>query len=208
MPCTLDQTYLATSVWKPGIFAGKVVFVTGGAGSICRVQVEALVLLGANAAIIGRRQLVTEKVAQEIQQLRSGAKVVGLACDVRKVEELKSAVDQTVEEFGKIDFVIAGAAGNFISDFNHLSANAFKTVIDIDLIGSYNTAKATFQQLKKNKGHIVFISATLHYSGLPLQVHASAAKAGVDSLARTLAVELGPLGIRSNVIAPDQLKAQ
>ncbi|ANB12015.1 Sps19p [Sugiyamaella lignohabitans] len=203
MPNTLGQSYLQTSPWKKNLFDGKVVFVTGGAGSICRVEVEALVLLGANAAIIGRRKDVTEKAAEEIGQLRPGAKVIGIGgVDVRDVKSLASAVDTTVGQLGRIDFVIAGAAGNFLANVANLSANAFKTVVDIDLLGSYNTFKATFDELRKNKGHIIFISATLHYTGLPMQVHASAAKAGVDSLMRTLAVELGPLGIRSNAIAP------
>lgn len=195
--------FLETSVWKPDIFRNKVVFVTGGAGTICRVQTEALVLLGCDAVIVGRQVDKTERAAREIAELRPNAKVLGIGnIDVRKVQDLVSAVNTAVKELGKIDFVIAGAAGNFISDVNHLSANAFKSVVEIDLIGSFNTFKATFDQLRQNKGAIIFVSATLHYQGLPLQAHASAAKAGIDSLSRTLAVELGPLGIRSNAIAP------
>lgn len=200
---TLDQSFVNNSSWKPDLFKGKVVFVTGGAGTICRVQTEALILLGANAAIIGRNPEKTAKAAQELQALRPGAKVIGIGnVDVREVQQLAQASERTVKELGRIDFVIAGAAGNFISDFNHLSANAFKSVILIDLLGSYNTVKATFEQLKKNKGAILFVSATLHYYGVPFQTHVGAAKAGIDALSNALAVELGPLGIRSNCIAP------
>ncbi|KAH3674759.1 hypothetical protein WICPIJ_009491 [Wickerhamomyces pijperi] len=203
MPLTLDQTYLTRSSFKPDIFKGKVVFVTGGAGSICRVQVEAMVLLGANAAIIGRNQLKTESTAKEIESLRSDAKVLGIGnVDVRDVQSLKRAVQLTVEQLGKIDYLIAGAAGNFLSDFNNLSSNAFKSVISIDLLGSFNTVKACYEQLIKNKGSIIFISATLHYYGIPFQAHVSAAKAGIDALSQALAVELGPLGVKSNCIAP------
>ncbi|CAH6720465.1 peroxisomal 2,4-dienoyl-CoA reductase Sps19p [(3E)-enoyl-CoA-producing] [[Candida] jaroonii] len=200
---SLDSSFVKNSSWKPDLFKGKVVFVTGGAGTICRVQTEALVLLGANAAIIGRNQEKTAKAAQEMSQLRSDAKVIGLGnVDVRDVQSLVKAVDETVKQLGRIDFVIAGAAGNFLSDFNHLSSNAFKSVISIDLLGSFNTVKATFEQLRKNKGAIIFVSATLHYYGVPMQSHVGAAKAGVDALSNALAVELGPLGIRSNCIAP------
>ena len=87
-------------------------------------------------------------------------------------------------------------------DFNHLSSNAFKSIVDIDLLGSFNTVKATFDQLRKNKGAILFVSATLHYYGVPYQIGVGAAKAGVDALSNAFAVELGPLGIRSNCIAP------
>lgn len=197
------ESYLKKTSFKPGLFSGKVVFVTGGAGTICRVQTEALVLLGCNAAIIGRQVDKTERVAREIQQLRPGSKVIGIGgTDVRDVKSLIKAVDTTVLELGRIDFVIAGAAGNFLSDFNSLSTNAFKSVISIDLLGSFNTVKATFNQLKLNKGAILFISATLHYYGVPFQSHVGSAKAGIDALSQALAVELGPLGIRSNCIAP------
>lgn len=193
----------SSEVWNKDLFKGKVVFVTGGAGSICRVQTEALVLLGANAAIVGRNQAKTDAAAVEIAKLRPGAKVVLCAnTDVRDVKLIASAVEKTVKELGRIDFVIAGAAGNFLSDFNHLSSNAFKSVVDIDLLGSYNTVKATFEQLRKNKGAVIFVSATLHYYGIPFQVHVGAAKAGVDALSNALATELGPLGIRLNCIAP------
>ncbi|CCH47167.1 3-oxoacyl-[acyl-carrier-protein] reductase [Wickerhamomyces ciferrii] len=199
----LDQSYLQRTSYKQDIFKGKVVFVTGGAGTICRVQAEALVLLGANAAIIGRNEEKTVSAAKEISQLRPGVKVIGVGnTDVRNIKSLQAAVDQTVKELGRIDFVIAGAAGNFLCDINSLSANAFKSVIDIDVLGSYNTLKATYNQLVKNKGEIIFISATLHYQGTPFQSHVSAAKAGIDALSQTIAVELGPLGVRSNIIAP------
>lgn len=191
------------STWTPELFANKVVFVTGGAGTICRVQTEALVLLGANAAIIGRNPEKTEAAAAEIASLRPGARVLGLGnVDVREVTQLADAAAKTVAELGRIDFVIAGAAGNFIADFNHLSSNAFKLVVSIDLLGSFNTVKATYDQLRKNKGAILFVSATLHYYGVPFQLHVGAAKAGVDALLNALAVELGPLGVRSNAIAP------
>lgn len=207
MPNTLDASFLTSSLWKPDLFAGKVVFVTGGAGTICRVQTEAMVLLGANAAIIGRNAAKTEAAAAEIATLRPGAKVVGLGnVDVREVTSLKAAADKAVAELGRIDYVIAGAAGNFISDFNHLLSNAFKQVVAIDLLGLYHTVKACYDQLIKNKGAILFVSATLHYYGIPFQAHVGAAKAGVDALSNALAVELGPLGVRSNCIAPGPIE--
>lgn len=206
MPNTLDSSYVAQSSFKPDLFKGKVVFVTGGAGTICRVQAEALVLLGADAALIGRNSKKTEDAAKEVAQLRKGAKVIGLGnVDVRDVNSLAKAAATAVEQLGRIDYVIAGAAGNFLSDFNHMSSNAFKSVISIDLLGSYNTVKATFDQLRKNKGAILFVSATLHYYGIPFQSHVGAAKAGVDALSNALAVELGPIGIRSNCIAPGMI---
>ena len=201
---TLDGKFVSEGSWRPDLFKGKVAFVTGGAGTICRVQTEALVLLGCKAAIVGRDQERTEQAAKGISQLaKDKDAVLAIAnVDVRNFEQVENAVKKTVEKFGKIDFVIAGAAGNFVCDFANLSPNAFKSVVDIDLLGSFNTAKACLKELKKSKGYILFVSATFHYYGVPFQGHVGAAKAGIDALAKNLAVELGPLGIRSNCIAP------
>ena len=138
--------------------------------------------------------------------------------DVRKVESLQEAVERCVKHLGGIDFVIAGAAGNFLAPISQLSTNAFKSVMDIDVLGSYNTVKATMphliQSAAKHKaagnsrpsvgtgGRIIFISATMHYTGVPLQAHVGVAKAGVDALSSSIAIELGPRGVTSNVIAP------
>ena len=112
----------------------------------------------------------------------------------------------------------AGAAGNFLASIDQLSPNAMKSVLDIDVLGSYNTVKATLPYLvesaakHKTDGHtppangtggrIIFVSATLHYTGTPLQSHVSVAKAGVDAMATSVAIEQGPRGITSNIIAP------
>lgn len=168
-------------------------------GDICSGQVAALVLLGANAVIIGRNKDKTEAKARELAALRPGSKVIGLSADVRSVDSLNAAVAESLKALGRIDFVICGAAGNFLSTVDNLSANAFKTVVDIDLLGSYNTVKATLPALKETKGRIVFVSATMHYTGMPFQSHAAAAKAAVDALSDSLSIEVGPWGITSNV---------
>ncbi|KAI4104602.1 MAG: hypothetical protein L6R37_003123 [Teloschistes peruensis] len=208
-----------SDIWKDGTFANKVVFCTGGAGTICSAQVRALVHLGADACIIGRNVEKTERMARDIATARRGARVLGFGeVDVRSVQSLQAAVEKCVKELGGIDFVIAGAAGNFLASINQLSPNAFKSVIDIDVLGSYNTLKATLPALtasaKKNRsdgktpsptgtgGRIIFISATIHYTAMPLQTHVSVAKAGVDALSASTAIEFGPHGVTSNIIAP------
>jgi 2,4-dienoyl-CoA reductase [(3E)-enoyl-CoA-producing], peroxisomal len=104
--------------------------------------------LGGNAAILGRNVEKTEAAAKEIATVRYGSKVIGIGgTDVRSFESLEKAVERTVKELGQIDFVIAGAAGNFLAPLMGLSTNAFKTVMDIDVMGSYNTLKATLPQL-------------------------------------------------------------
>ncbi|KAH8602748.1 hypothetical protein B0O99DRAFT_604169 [Bisporella sp. PMI_857] len=205
-----------SNVWRDGIFDKKVVFCTGGAGTICSAQVRALVHLGANACIVGRSVEKTESMAKNIATARAGAKVIGIgAVDVRSIESLEKAVARCVEELGGIDYCIAGAAGNFLAPIAGLSSNAFRTVLEIDTLGSFNTLKATLPHLltsaSKNPntatatstgGRIIFISATFHYTGMPLQAHVSAAKAGVDAISANAAIEYGPRGLTSNVITP------
>jgi len=215
----LAQNLYLSDVWKEGLFDNKVVFCTGGAGSICSAQVRALVHLGANACIVGRNKEKTENMAADIATARKGAKVLGIgAVDVRKMESLEAAVGKCVDELGGVDYVIAGAAGNFLAPISQLSSNGFKSVMDIDVLGSYNTLKATLPSLLKSAaknehdtrtasqsgtgGRIIFISATIQYMGVPLQAHVGVAKAGVDVLSHTTAIEFGPRGLTSNVIAP------
>lgn len=189
---------------------------TGGAGTICSAQTRALVALGANACIIGRNVEKTESAAVSIATARPGAKVIGIGgVDVRSYDEVARAATRCVEELGGIDYVIAGAAGNFVAPISQLTSNGFKSVMDIDVLGTYNTAKATLDYLvasaKKNGsaggGRFIAISATFHYTGLPLQAHVSAAKAGVDAIVGSIALEYGPLGVTANVIAPGAIEA-
>jgi peroxisomal 2,4-dienoyl-CoA reductase len=129
--------------------------------------------------------------------------VLSVGADVRDPDAIANAIKQTVEKFGKLDTLVNGAAGNFLAPAAGLSVNGFKTVIEIDLVGTFNASRAAFEALQKGgDGLVLNISATLHYHGTPLQIHASAAKAGVDAITRNLAVEWGRFGIRSCGIAP------
>ncbi|KAH7328911.1 hypothetical protein B0I35DRAFT_456382 [Stachybotrys elegans] len=202
-----ESTYLSP-IWRDDLFKGKVVFVTGGAGSICSMQTRALVRLGANACILGRSVDKTEMVARDIATVRTGARVIGIGgCDVRKVENLEGAARRCAQELGGIDFVIAGAAGNYIAPIENISSNGFKSVIDIDVLGTFNTIKATMPYLlKSTTPRILYISAAFHYTGTPLQSHVSAAKAAIDSLMASVALEYGPRGVTSNCITPGAIQ--
>jgi len=201
-----DDTDSYKATWQNDLFKGKVCVITGGSGDICKEQAKALIKLGCSMSIIGREADKVELAVKDLNKYRdpdSQAKVIGFGnCDVRNFESVRKAIRDTSQRLGKIDLLVCGAAGNFVADFNHMSVNAFKAVVDIDLIGTFNTVKACFEDLRDTKGSIIFISATLHYYGVPYQSHVSAAKSGIDALARSLAVEFGPLGIRVNCIAP------
>jgi peroxisomal 2,4-dienoyl-CoA reductase len=196
-------------IFAEGILKGHVAFVTGGGTGITGGVARALAEAGANVALVSRRMEHLEPAAGAINAARGAAadnacpgEAFAVAADVRNPEEVDRAIDATVERFGKVDIVVNGAAGNFLCAAEELSPNGFGTVVDIDLKGSFNVCRAAFNQLKEHQGQILNISATLHYLGTPMQLHVSAAKAGVDALTKNLAVEWGRFGIRVNAIAP------
>src|SRR5262245_18637533 len=189
-------------VFRDDALAGRVVLVTGGGTGICRGIAAAYARLGANVAITSRKQDVLEATAGELGR-NSGRIVLPVVADVRDPDAIGRAVRTTVERYGKLDTLVNGAAGNFLAPAAALSPNGFRTVVDIDLNGTFNASRAAFEALKESgDGLILNISATLHYHGTPLQVHASAAKAGVDAVTKNLAVEWGRFGIRVCGIAP------
>jgi peroxisomal 2,4-dienoyl-CoA reductase len=191
-------------IFNAGILNGRVAFVTGGGTGITGGVARALAEAGAAVALVSRKLDHLEPAAQAIND--NGGKAIAVATDVRQPEEVEKAIAQTVEQLGKIDIVVNGAAGNFLCPAEELSPNGFGTVVDIDLKGTFNVCRAAFAQLKEHRGQILNISATLHYLGTPLQLHVSAAKAGVDALTRNLAVEWGRYGIRVNAIAPGPIE--
>jgi 2,4-dienoyl-CoA reductase [(3E)-enoyl-CoA-producing], peroxisomal len=200
-----------SSIFADSVLAGHVAFVTGGGTGITGGVARALAETGANVALVSRSLEHLEPAAKAINQLRAGmpalhGEAFAVAADVRSPEALQKAVDATIERFGKIDIVVNGAAGNFLCKAEELSPNGFGTVVDIDLKGTFNVCRAAFEQLKQHHGQILNISATLHYLGTPMQLHVSAAKAGVDALTRNLAVEWGRHGIRVNAIAPGPIE--
>jgi peroxisomal 2,4-dienoyl-CoA reductase len=195
MPSPLD-------VFRDGVLAGHVAIVTGGGTGICRGIALAYARLGADVCIVSRKPDVLAAAASELSEL-SGRTVVGHAADVRDPDAVSGAVAFTLERFGKLTTLVNGAAGNFLAPAAALSPNGFRTVVDIDLVGTFNAARAAFESLRQcGDGLVLNISATLHYHGTPLQIHASAAKAGVDAVTRNLAVEWGQFGIRACGIAP------
>jgi 2,4-dienoyl-CoA reductase [(3E)-enoyl-CoA-producing], peroxisomal len=190
------------SVFRDDVLEGKVAFVTGGGSGICKGITRTFLEHGARAAIVGRKADRLEAAAKELTEA-TGRECIACPADVRNPQEIEAAIDRTLERFGRMDVVVNGAAGNFLAPAAQLSYNAFKTVMEIDTIGTWNVSKAAFQRrLRDHGGHLINITATLHYGATPMQIHASAAKAGVDAITRSLALEWGPLGIQVNGIAP------
>jgi 2,4-dienoyl-CoA reductase [(3E)-enoyl-CoA-producing], peroxisomal len=194
-------------VFRPGLFDGRVALITGGGSGIGRGIADTLAGLGAHVVLASRKQERVDAAAAEIRA--AGGKASGVALDVREQERVQQVIAAVAEEHGKIDILVNNAAGNFYAPSESLSANAWKSVIEIDLYGTFFCAQAVLPVMRANGGgSIVNISMTLHYRGWPLMAHATAAKAGIDALTRTLALEWAPDGVRMNAIAPGPIPTE
>src|SRR5579875_832566 len=184
----------------PFDFTGKSVFVAGGSSGINLGIAAAFAARRARLAIASRSPERVERACTELA--RHGGKVLGRSADVRDFAAIAAALAAAHEAFGPIDVLVSGAAGNFPAPALGMSANAFKTVVDIDLLGTFNVLRAGYQYLARPGASVINISAPQSYNPMPLQVHACAAKAGLDQVMRVLAMEWGPDGVRVNSIAP------
>ena len=188
------------NVFRDRLLEGKVAFVTGGGSGINLRIAERFSEHGASLALMGRTQ---EKLDRAVADLgvRGGA-ALGIAGDVRDYAAVETAIQRTRDEFGPIDILVCGAAGNFPAPVTGMSSNGFKAVLEIDLLGTFNACRAAFDRMRKPGATVINISATFAFTPTPFQSHVGAAKAGIDSFSKTLAVEWGRAGVRVNVISP------
>ena len=192
------------SCFADDLFQGKTVFITGGGSGINLGIARNFAAVGADLGILGRSQDKLNAAAAELRAL--GARVSTHAADVRDYPALEKAMRDAREELGPIHTLICGAAGNFPCPAEQISPNGFKAVVDIDLLGSFHTCRAAFEQLRETRGNIIFISAGMAFMPYAFQAHVGAAKAGIDNMMRNLALEWGRFGIRCNSIAPGPIE--
>lgn len=182
---------------------GKTYVITGGGTGLGRAIGTYMLQLGANLVITSRRLDVLEETAREMEN-ETGGSVLAVGCDVRNYDQVEAMLAKSIERFGRVDGLVNNAAGNFISPTERLSANAFSSIIDIVLKGSVHCSLAFGKHWieKKQAASILNIVTTYAFTGSAYVVPSAAAKGGVVSLTRSLAVEWGPHGIRNNAIAP------
>jgi peroxisomal 2,4-dienoyl-CoA reductase len=190
-----------TSIFRPGLLDGQVALITGGGTGIGFGIAELLASLGAHTVLASRNGDALEAAAARLRA--TGAQASAVALDVRDPDAVRAAVAHVVAERGRLDLLVNNAAGNFYAPSATLSPNAWRSVVEIDLFGTFYCSQAVAPVMRgQGGGRIVNVSMTLHYRGWPQMAHATAAKAGVDALTRTLAVEWAPWGVRVNAVAP------
>ena len=188
------------SALKDGLLKGKVAFVAGGTSGINLEIARRYARAGAAVAVMSRNAAKVEAATALIAE--EGHPAAGFAADVRHYEAVEAALRDAAAQLGKIDIVLSGAAGNFLAPVLGMSANAFKTVVDIDLLGTFNVLRASYAHLNIPGASLISITAGQAVHPMMFQAHVCAAKAGVNMLTKVLAMEWGPQGVRVNAISP------
>lgn len=200
----MENIHQASNIFRPDIFKGKVMVLTGGTSKMLYQTAYDFMRLGGSVALLSRRLKDLNIIADRLKA-ETGSLAKGYQIDLKKADDLaySSLIDIILQDFKRIDILVNGAAGNFLAEAEKLSLNAFKTVIEIDTIGTFQMCKHVYSKwMKQNGGSIINISASLHHLGTIFNSHASAAKAAIDAITKTLALEWGPKGVRVNGVAP------
>ena len=197
----MTNAAIDTSVFRPGLLDGQVALVTGGGTGIGFGIAELLATLGMHVVLASRKSDHVEPAAERLRA--SGAHASAVTLDVRDPDRVRAVFTDVADRLGRFDLLVNNAAGNFYVPSESMSPNAWRSVIEIDLFGTFFCAQAVLPHLRTvGGGSIINISMTLHYRGWPQMAHATAAKGGIDALTRTLAVEWARHKIRINAIAP------
>ena len=193
-----------TSIYVDNLLKGKTMFIAGGSSGINLGIAEQYGQLGANLVILSRSQ---DKIDKAVDLLKSqGSNAIGISTDVRDYDGVEAAFKTAHKTYSDIDYVISGAAGNFLSPIIGLSSKGFQTVVDIDLVGTFNVFRASYDYIAKPGASLIAITARQAVQPRPFQAHACAAKAGVNMLCKCLALEWGQAGVRVNAISPGPIE--
>jgi peroxisomal 2,4-dienoyl-CoA reductase len=194
-------------IFQPDLLKGQVALITGGGTGLGFAMATAMARSGADVAIASRRPKHLEPAAEKLGE--HGTRVLAVQANVREPDSVRAAVEQVAGKLGRIDVLVNNAAGNFYAPSAELTPKGWQAVVETDLYGSFYCSQAVHPVMaEQGGGRIISISMTLHYSGWPQMAHATAAKAGIDALTKTLALEWAKDQITVNVIAPGPIPTE
>ena len=188
-------------IFAEGILRDQVVLVTGGGTGIGRSIALSVAACGAHLVLASRNPDTLREVATQVRE--HGVRALPVPTDIRRVEQIDAAVQAAIETFGRIDVLVNNAAGSFLAAARNIAPKGWQSVIDTTLSGTFYCSQAVGRQMiEQGGGKIINIGATLHFKGAPGMIAPSAAKAGVEALTKTLALEWAKFNILVNAVAP------
>ncbi|XP_052090990.1 peroxisomal trans-2-enoyl-CoA reductase-like isoform X1 [Mytilus californianus] len=192
-----------SSVFRNGLFNGKVAIVTGGGTGIGKAITQELLYLGCNVMVASRNEERLRKATDEMKKnITSPAELDHMQCNIRKEEQVQNLISTTLKRFGKLDFLINNGGGQFPARAESFSLKGWNAVIETNLTGTFLCCREVYNQwMNDNGGVIVNIIADM-WKGLPMMSHTGAARAAVDNLTKSLALEWAESGVRINSVAP------
>jgi citronellol/citronellal dehydrogenase len=196
---------VASRIFAPGLLDGQVIVVTGGGSGLGRATAQELTALGATVVVTGRRQ----EPLDETVSLADGGRCEAIVCDIRDEDEVSRFVDEVLDRHGRIDTLVNNAGGQYMSPAEDLSPKGFRTVVELNLVGTWlmTHAVATKTMIPGGGGKIISVTLSPHH-GLPGMAHSSAARAGVENLMRVLSIEWARFQIRLTALAAGHFQTE
>jgi citronellol/citronellal dehydrogenase len=192
------------SIFRPDLFGGQTIIVTGGGSGIGRATAHELASLGAHVAISGRKRSKLDVVCEEIGA--AGGSVSAYVCNIRQEDGVKGLFQQVLAERGAVNGLVNNAGGQFLSPAEMISLKGWKAVVETNLTGTFLMCREAFNSFMEAHGGVIVNMLMDNWRGFPGMVHSAAARAGIENMTKTLAVEWARAGVRINAVAPGTIK--